>query len=75
MEHVNEQHVPGRTSPCCASMRMALACGYIQKGFLWYKFDPPLWVFWRMSIKGEGFYEVSPIHFCPFCGVDLDSGE
>uniref|UniRef100_A0A6H1ZWM5 Uncharacterized protein n=1 Tax=viral metagenome TaxID=1070528 RepID=A0A6H1ZWM5_9ZZZZ len=73
MERENEQHIPGRTSSCCASMRMALSSGYIRKGYFWHKPDPPVWFPWCFKIRGKGFCETSPIHYCPFCGADLDS--
>lgn len=69
----DDQHTTGRTSSCCVGMRMSLSCGYIIRGFLWHKYDPPLWIPWTFNISGQGFREVAPIHFCPFCGIDLDS--
>lgn len=70
-----EQHTPGRTSLCCGGMRMALRAGYIRKGYLWYKPNPPKWIPWTMNITGEGYRDVSPIHCCPFCCTDLDQRE
>lgn len=71
----DQQNTPGRTSHCCAGMLMALNCGYVRKGFLWYKYDPPRWFPWNLNITGKGYRDVSPIQFCPFCGTDLDSPE
>jgi len=67
------QHTPGRTSSCCGGMTWGLDCGYIRKGYLWYRPDPPKWIPWCLDIKGKGYYDVSPIRYCPWCGVDLDA--
>jgi len=75
MTENDKQHVPGRTSSCCISMANALRCGYIRMGYFYRKHDPPSWIPWSLDLAGEGWREVSPIHFCPFCGVDLDAPE
>lgn len=68
-----KQHTPGRTSACCGALEWALSCGYVRKGYFWRKHDPPSWIPWTLDITGEGYRDVSPIHFCPFCGTDLDA--
>lgn len=68
-----KQHTPGRTSSCCGALKWALSCGYVRKGYLWRKHDPPSWIPWTLNITGKGYRDVSPVHFCPFCGTDLDS--
>jgi hypothetical protein len=70
-----EQRHPGRTSPCCAGMKWALSCGYVVRGFFWRKVDPPVWMPWCVRIRGIGFYDTSPIRYCPWCGLDLDVSE
>jgi hypothetical protein len=69
---IDYQVTPGRQAACCPSMRMALFSRYIRKGFLWRKHDLPRWFPWRLEIKAQGGKDVSPIHFCPFCGANLD---
>jgi hypothetical protein len=56
-------------------MKMALSIGYVQKGFLLRRFEPPKWCHWGFNLQGEGWVEKSPIHYCPFCGIDLDGSE
>lgn len=75
MAEANGQHVPGLTSSCCGGLTWALSCGYIRKGYLWRKLDHITWIPWSLYIKGKGFCDQSPIHFCPFCGRDLDDPE
>jgi hypothetical protein len=70
-----EQRHPGRTRSCCGGMKWAVDCGYIHRGFFWRKTENPFWVCWRLQVGGVGWYDVSPIHFCPFCGQDLDAPE
>lgn len=69
------QSCPGRTSACWQEMQWALSCGYIYKGYLYRKLDPPKWISWSFHIEGAGFVDDSPIRFCPFCGCDLDAPE
>lgn len=63
----------GRLTPCCVSLRWAVSCGYIRKGYVHYGYNPPLWCGWTLKVAGPGYYDVSPVSFCPFCGVDLDA--
>lgn len=69
------QHFAGYTSPCCAGMLMLVHIGVVKKGFLWGKYAPPRWYPWTFNISGKGYKEVSPIRYCPYCGIDLDAGE
>jgi hypothetical protein len=66
------QTKPGRRQPCCISMVWAVWAGYIRRGYLYHKHNPPRWCSWSIKVKDVGFYDVSPIHFCPFCGKSLD---
>lgn len=69
------QRTPGRQIACCREMRWALYFGHIKRGYLYQKHNPPRWIGWSLYIKGEGFMDCSPIHFCPFCGKSLDERE
>lgn len=70
-----DQHTSGRTSPCCGGLKWALSLGYVLKGYLWYNPGAPKWIPWTLHITGRGYQDISPIHYCPFCGTDLDSPE
>lgn len=74
-QDVDYQTVPGLLRPRCPGMKMAVSIGYIQKGFLWRKFDPPKWFPWGFNLDGDGWAEHSAIRYCPFCGIDLDRSE
>lgn len=69
------QTFEGRTSACCLEMQWAISALYIRKGYLWRGMRPPKWISWSFHIQAEGMMDVSPIHFCPFCGTDLDAPE
>lgn len=69
----DKQYHPGRVTFCCVSMRMALNARFIKQGFFWQKPEKPYWIPWRLDVTGKGYRDVSPINFCPFCGVDLNS--
>ena len=69
------QRTEGRTRPRCISMGWAVHLGYIKKGYLWYKDGKRIWVPWVLRVEGMGWAETSPIHFCPFCGTNLDKSE
>jgi hypothetical protein len=56
-------------------MKNALRIGYIQKGFLWYKWDPPRWFNWQFRIDDGRGYDESDIDYCPFCGAELNKPE
>lgn len=71
----NTQYTPGRTAPCCISMAWAFQCQYIKKGYLWRREGKPFWMPWSLKVSGPGWIETSPIHFCPFCGTNLDKPE
>jgi len=75
MVEVNYQTRSGRTKPCCREMAWALSFGHIRKGWMYQKISPPRWTNWRFQSQvGEGV-DTSPIHFCPFCGHNLDISE
>lgn len=75
MEQGETQHTPGRRQPCCISMAWAIQCGYVKRGYLWWRDRKQFWVPWCLFLSGTGWVETSPIHFCPFCGTDLDKPE
>jgi len=53
-------------------MTWAVWAGYIRRGYMYHKHNPPRWCSWSIKVKDVGFYDVSPIFFCPFCGKSLD---
>jgi len=69
------QRTPGRRQPCCISMRWAVFLNYVKRGYLLHMEGKPAWIPWTMYLKGDGWAETSPIHFCPFCGKCLDAPE
>ena len=69
------QFFPGRTKPCCVSLSWAVRLGYVKRGYFWCKAEPPTWTPWRFNLEGPGWCEQQPIHFCPYCGQDLDARE
>jgi hypothetical protein len=71
----DQQRTPGRRQPCCISMGWAVRTRYIKRGFLWSNEDGPYWIPWSLYLSGPGWIETSPIHYCPFCGQNLDKLE
>jgi len=74
-QETDTQRTPGRLQPCCICIAWAWACGYIKKGYLWRNEDGPYWIPWSFRVSGPGWVETSPVHFCPFCGINLDEPE
>jgi hypothetical protein len=72
-EHI--QRTTGRRQPCCVSLAWAVKLRYIKRGYMWRNKNGPVWIPWTLDLSGEGWREVSPVHFCPFCGTNLDSTE
>jgi hypothetical protein len=75
VEEADAQRTPGLTQPCCTCLTWGVRCGYIKKGFLWWQEAKRVWIPWCLRLSGIGWIETSPIHFCPFCGVNLDKPE
>lgn len=71
-ETTDYQAKPGRRQGCCADMVWAIWAGYIRRGYMYHAHNPPRWCSWTLKIEGTGYYDVSPISFCPFCGKSLD---
>lgn len=69
------QRTAGRTGPCCTCLAWSVGCGYIKRGYLWWLDGERSWIPWTLRVHGTGWIETSPIHFCPFCGVNLDKPE
>jgi hypothetical protein len=61
--------------PCCLDLTNSLRLGYIRKGYLWHSVHDVVWIPWRFDVVSKWWADVSPIHYCPFCGTSLDERE
>lgn len=65
----------GQTEVCCIDMGNSLRLGYVRKGYMFRRLGEWIWIPWSYNLSGEGWRDVSPISYCPFCGLALNEVE